>query len=125
MSDEPVVTLFSHGLLSKWGFNDGDAPDHWLDWCDNQGIDYNALPGWRSSILPRLVEEYLLPAIEQDVKVTKIETNHNPVRAATVDGVDVSDAWYDPDARITLTPERVTIPMTEIAKVAAEIQASG
>jgi hypothetical protein len=43
--DEPKLVLWSDGLLSKWGFGDGDEPDAWLDWCDEQGIDYNAR-GW-------------------------------------------------------------------------------
>ena len=125
MSADACVTLFSSGLLSKWGFNDGDAPDEWLDWCDERGIDYNALPGWRSSILPRLVREFLLPVIEQDVKVVGIGTNHNPVRAETVDGQDVTGYWYKSrEEGPALTPGYVTVPMAEVAKLAEGLVAS-
>jgi hypothetical protein len=70
MTDEPVLTLFSSCLLSKFGFGDGDQPDHWLDWCDEQGIDYSAWDwGWRP-VLRRLVREHLVPKLDQRVEGT-------------------------------------------------------
>ncbi|WP_189111640.1 hypothetical protein [Streptomyces camponoticapitis] len=58
---EPTITLFSYDLLSKWGFNDGDDPDVWLDWCDAQGIDHNRI----EYPLVRLVRDHLVPAIDR------------------------------------------------------------
>ena len=114
---EPCVILFSDGLLSKWGFGDGDAPDHFLDYCDEHDIPY---PPWRP-LLKRIVREYLLPALDQAVEVVTIGTNHNPVRAATVDGRDVQGEWYDDGAdRTRLTPESVSVPFSAIFAMTGE-----
>lgn len=118
---EPGITLYSDGLLSKWGFDDGDAPDGWLDWCADQGIDWRTHRSWRDGTLPELVRRFLLPKIEQQIEVVNISTAHNPIRAETVDGQDVSDLWYEPDAELpALTPESVTVPMAEVLKIAQE-----
>lgn len=122
-SDEQrqVLTLVSEDLLSKWGFNDGDLPDWIWDVCDEQRIDHDAFE-WHD-VLWALANEHLSPALGQHVHLVRIETNHNPVRASTVDGVDVEEQWMkDPITR--LTPESVTIPVDSvletIRKVAAE-----
>ena len=115
------VYLFSSSLLSKWGFNDGDAPCEWLDWIDEQGIDWGTVSHWRDGILPMLVRRYLLPKIEQDVTLVDISTNHNPIRAETVNGVDVTDWWYDTSGNEPkLTPEYVEVPMDEILQIDRE-----
>ncbi len=120
MTDEPVLTLFSSCLLSKAGFNDGDEPDFWLDWCDEQGIDYNAR-GWDwHATLRRLVREHLAPKIDQRVVLYDIETIHNPIRAESVEGVEVDDRGDNPS--ITLTPESVDVPFSEVLRVAREVE---
>lgn len=112
------VRLFSDGLLSKWGFGDGDAPGAFYEYFDDQGIDWREVPGWRS-LLPGLVRRYLLPVLDQQVEVVEVGTIHNPVRAVRVDGVDVSDCWHKRDHGIRLTPEYVDIPMADVAALAA------
>lgn len=117
--DEPKLVLWSDCLLSKWGFNDGDEPDFWLDWCDEQGVDYNAR-GWNwQTTLRRLVRDHLAPKLDQHVELVDIETNHNPIRAETVDGVEVD--WYA-DQPIALTPDHVAIPFSEVLRVAREAE---
>ncbi|MET9517024.1 hypothetical protein [Streptomyces sp. NPDC002994] len=111
---ERHVTLFSDDLLSKWGFNDGEDPETWLDYCDEHGIDYNEV----DFPLVKLVQRYLIPVIEQTVTVAVIETCHNPIRVDTVDGVDVTEAWFGRAPSPTLTPESVDVPMTEVARLA-------
>ncbi|MFM9652768.1 hypothetical protein [Streptomyces galilaeus] len=111
---EPGLFLFSRCLLSKWGFNDGDAPDQWFDYCEANGIDYNEA----DFPLVALVRAYLLPTIEQAVTVVEIETIHNPIRVDTVDGVDVTNVWFGRAPEPTLTPEYVEVPMDEVAKLA-------
>jgi hypothetical protein len=119
MTDEPKLLLYSECLLSKWGFNDGDEPDFWLDWCDEQGLDYNAR-GWDwHATLRRLVREHLAPKLEQRVELVDIETIHNPIRVETVDGVEVD--WYA-DRPIALTPDHVEIPFSEVLRVVREVQ---
>lgn len=118
MSNESVLYLHSSGLLSKWGFNDGAAPDDVLDYCEERGLltdahGYYQPVSWRP-ILEQLVRRYLLPTLDQHVTVVHIETTHNPIRAETVDGVNVDDCWHDGGGP-ELTPESVTIPMAEVA----------
>jgi len=118
----PALLLASKGLLSKWGFNDGDAPGDWLDWCEERGIDWLALPSWREEILPALVCRFLVPVLDQDVTLAFIGTNHNPVRAGTVDGVDTEDRWYDAhDRGPVLTPEWVEVTMEQVLGVTRRV----
>jgi hypothetical protein len=111
-----MLLLFSESLLSKWGFSDGDVPYDYLDWCDATGTDYPAGGAWRA-MLVKLVRERLVPALEQDVETYVMETNHNPIRARSVDGEDVTDLHYDPlpPDGPHLTPECIAVPFTEIA----------
>lgn len=119
MTDEPVLALFSECLLSKYGFNDGDEPDAWLDWCDERGIDYNA---WHwHPVLRRLVREHLVPKLDQAVEVYDIETCHNPIRARMIDGVDVDGK--PPQYAPKLTPEFVDVPYSEVLRIAREVAA--
>ncbi|MFD9192978.1 hypothetical protein ACFWCA_32790 [Streptomyces phaeochromogenes] len=111
---EPTLTLHSDGLLSKFGFNDGDDPEAWLEYCETNGIDYNEV----DFPLVQLVRQYLLPVLDQRVTVYEIETNHNPIRAQTVDGVEVHGQDTVNGEPIELTPEQVTIPMSEVARLA-------
>lgn len=111
----PTLTLYSDGLLSKWGFNDGDKPDDLLDYCDAHGLDYPV--GWRR-LLYQLVTERLVPVLDQKVTIIYIVTNHNPVRALTVDGVDVRESWYASEDRMTLTPPSVEVPMADVMALA-------
>lgn len=115
--DEPCITLVSSGLLSKWGNGDGEAPDEWLDYCDNHGIDYNTL----DYPLVELVRRYLLPKLAEhhDIETYVIETIHNPVRAARVDGVEIDP--LDTNDEVELSPRWVAVPMAEVARIAREI----
>ena len=120
-TDEPTLWLWSGDLLSKYGFNDGDEPDTWLDWCDEQGIDYNA-PNWDwHGTLRRLVREHLLPKLDQHVEVYDIDTIHNPIRARTVDRAEIDDRADHPDG--TLTPESVEVSYSEVLRIAREVSA--
>jgi hypothetical protein len=108
---EPVMRLWSNDLLSMWGFNDGDTPDFWYFRCAGQyGIEPATKFPW-----VQIVRCFLLPALDQDVTVTELWT-HNPIRAATVGGVDVAGLW-DEDSRPVLTPEYVDVPVADIAAV--------
>jgi hypothetical protein len=123
----PSIQLFSDGLLSKWGFNDGDAPDEWLDWCDDHGIDHSALPSWRDYILPALVRRFLVTALTQDVQLVSISTIHNPIRAETVDGINVEEWWRKSAGAGApqLTPEYVAVTLGQILEVAKQVSSAG
>lgn len=111
---EPHLTLFSASLLSKWGFNDGDDPEDWLDYCEAHGVDYNAL----DFPLVALVRRYLLPRIQQPITVVEIETSHNPIRAETVDGQDMTEVWHNRAPEPELTPQAVDVPMADVLQLA-------
>jgi hypothetical protein len=120
IADERRLTLFSAGLLSKWGFNDGDEPDDVADWLETDGISYGDI-SWHP-VLRRLVREHLLPALEQTVVVYDIETIHNPIRAESVDGIRVDD-YYQTGIRgetLTLTPEYIEVPYALVLAAARE-----
>lgn len=124
--DEPTearLTLVSAGLLSKWGFNDGDAPDEYFDWLEAQGREY-APVSWKPVIFA-LVDRFVVPALDQQVTIVRIETAHNPVRAQTIDGQDAERYWYGDyrDEEPQLTPETIDIPMTEVDRLVTELAA--
>jgi hypothetical protein len=66
------LTLFSAGLLSKWGFNDGDEPDAWLDWAEER-LTRDELHeyDWHD-VLRHLVRTRLVPALDQRVEVIEM-----------------------------------------------------
>ncbi|MEU4537457.1 hypothetical protein AB0G15_21600 [Streptosporangium sp. NPDC023825] len=111
MSEGPVLRLFSDGLLSKWGFDDGDVPDVVWDFHEERGLPQP--DGWHE-VLRRLVEERLLPVLDQRVEVTFVWTSHNPVRALTVDGVDVTGQWYGDEEPVVLSPAWVEVAVADV-----------
>jgi hypothetical protein len=130
MADQ--LRLFPQGLLSKWGFDDGDPFDEVAEWFHNQhgeprmghcdcpnfdlGVDDRAL-------LVEVVKRFVLPVLDQRVEVEVIETIHNPIRACSVDGAPIPDAVHYgqlPDP-VTLTPDVVEVPYSTVVEVAAEL----
>lgn len=117
-----ALRLPSACLLSKHGFNDGDVPDALLDVLDERGLPYP--DGWHEA-LRVLVREHLLPVLDQRVEVVDVETNHNPIRAWTVDGVEVKDRWTAMFDAVRLTPEWVEVPVDRVIEVIQGIESSG
>lgn len=118
MSD---LVLRSDGLLSKWGFNDGDEPEWLIDVFDERGIDWIEID-WHE-VLWRLVNEYLLPVLDQRVELERIQTNHNPVRASTVNGSNVEELWTS-KSTTCLTPESVTVPLDRVLDVIEQVNSA-
>ncbi len=125
-----TLTLSTSSLLSKWGFNDGSPFEDVEEWFhDSHGAPpmghcncgFSDLGVDDAALLRALVERFVLPALDQRVEIIEVETSHNPVRASKVDGVDVEDCWYDPHARVTLTPETVEVPYETVIEVAARL----
>lgn len=113
---EPVLTLFTAGLFSKWGFGDGDMPADFIDWCEARGVDYEAeirLWSWHQTLIG-LVRDKLLPALDVQVETVEIGTNHNPIRASKVNGEDVEDRWYAEWSDYGVKPESVSVPYPEV-----------
>ncbi len=102
------------GLLSKWGFSDGDLLDDLLWDHDIRGADNQA-------VLATIVEQYVVPALDQEVETERIGTLHNPIRAVTVDGEEWGDRVYQPFiADGVLTPEYVEVPDDVILDLARD-----
>lgn len=103
------LVLRADDLCSKWGFNDGDEPEWLWDYCQEHGLDWSALD-WRI-VLRRLVGAYLLPALSKHHKleVYELDTHHNPIRAARIDGHDIDDC-AGRRAAPPLTPAEVRVP---------------
>jgi hypothetical protein len=95
--NEPTARLSVRSLCSKWGFGDGDAlfvdlSDYW----DAVGREYDYAAFDEEALLRLVVRRHLVPAIEaagHTVEVVDVETIHNPIRAHTIDGVEVD--WYE------------------------------
>lgn len=84
------------------------------DWLDEHAPDLDYAAVNDKAVLVRLARERLVPALDQHVEVVEIETSHNPIRATTVDGVDVEPCWYGDAPSPTLTPECVMVPMADV-----------
>jgi hypothetical protein len=110
------------GLLSKWGFGDGDmledVLDEWLDgkWPD-EDFAADAL-GFEHRVLVRVVREHVLPHVTTPVEVYELGTIHNPIRAKTVNGGPWDDYTTDVDG--WLEPEYVDVPLSEVLSIAAD-----
>lgn len=111
---EPTTTLFSSGLLSKWGFNDGDPPPEWDDYLEEQGHDREAF----EFPLVALVLTYLIPEVSRHhtVEVCEIDTHHNPIRVERVDGVEIDPTVLNDG--IVLHPEWVEVPLSAALTIA-------
>ena len=118
--DPPTLRLSASGLLSKWGFNDGDEPEAFMDYWDEIGVPYWDTD-WRKA-LRILVRRHLLPELERHhrIVVYDIETSHNPIRAEMLDGVEVDD---HADVKMTLTPEFVEIPYEAVMEAVRQSSA--
>lgn len=121
-NDGSSLRLYSGGLLSKWGFNDGDKPEAVYDYCETHGVSYLGLD-WHATLV-KVVRLYLLPALDQSVEVYEIETIHNPIRARTVNG---EKCWSEADINpsVVLTPEYVEVPIARIIDLAVWREADG
>jgi hypothetical protein len=117
-----ALRLSSECLLSKYGFNDGDEPDELLDALDQRDLPHP--DNWHAA-LRVLVREHLLPVLDQRVELVNVETNHNPIRAITVDGVDAHRQWRAEDLGIRLTPEWVDVPLDRVIEVIRAVDQEG
>lgn len=114
MTDE--LALRSMCLFSKYGFNDGDVPDTFLDYCDDHQLEYPATgeSGWHL-LLVDLVDQLLVPLLPAPVEAYRIGTIHNPIRARTVNGQAVDWSAGDAEAAHTFAEVTVYVPFRAIA----------
>lgn len=124
-----TIAFATGGLLSKWGFGDGDCLDDFLDdngfgdvWSQERGKIPDEAFGFDHRVLIRVVEAYVLPAVREhhDIEIFRVHTIHNPIRASKLDGEDVDNYgdWQD------LTPPSVEVPAEAILAIAREERGS-
>ena len=108
---QPLV-LYGHGLLSKWGFGDGDVL--W-DWWYNQADEPPPNHPDHHKVLTHLVETHLLPVIRDAGHAFEVEyvaTTHNPIRLRSLDGHRVRQ--LEPLVETTLDRYEVRLSPEEV-----------
>lgn len=110
------LVLHPTGLLSKWGFADGDTVGDQIvaanDWDRFQelmsDVDEHA-------VLVDLVRRFVLPACSAHIETVRLNTIHNPIRASAVNGRSVD--WYNHDPSLVAemdAPDTVVIPWADV-----------
>ncbi len=98
-----VVEFYPEGLLHKFGFGDGDMLYELIEEHD-LGVDHQDL-------LIAVVEQLVVPRLDQTVETYTLVSLHNPIRARTIDG---EEATLDS----MLTPQVVEVPIVDILRLA-------
>lgn len=112
-----TLTLHAEDLASKWGFNDGDIPDHIWDALELEADErLDEIAAHWHDVLRRLVRKHLVPLLPEGVRVYDIETIHNPIR---------TDHWGKPSDEGTFesAPDiEVTVTINDILTAAEETE---
>lgn len=114
MNNSGGMIFHTDDLLSKWGFGDGDALEYFFG--DDAEISEMLSEIDEHEALTKIVKEFVIPHISQTLTIEVLPTNHNPVRASTVDGVRV-DYRAGPNQTIKLTPEKIAVPVSDVIGV--------
>lgn len=112
-----IIRFESECLVSKWGFGDGDMFD---DFLFDHGFDIKIF----KTVLAEVVIRHVIPALDQkEIELINVEdwnwTNHNPIRARRVNGIEVDDYGKRPNP--TLTPEFIDVEEEAILVIAREV----
>ena len=115
------LRLDSESLFDKYGFHDGDVPDDFEQWRARQGlepVDWMLGGDWHG-ILDELVRTRLLPVLSRDVEVVTGTTDHNPVRALSVDEIPAEEfiERLRDGLEADLRPESVDVPYRDVEEV--------
>jgi hypothetical protein len=114
---EPGVTFVTDGLLSKWGFDDGDLLMSFMNANGFSVGDYI-----HGDLLVAAVRRFVLPRLEQRVEV--VSSLHNPIRATSVDGAAIDP--YRPEAcPVRLRPAEVQVSREDLIALAEEVFGTG
>lgn len=118
---EGNVSISSHELFSKWGFNNGSFDD----FLDPVMLDDDTNTStMETSFHVAMVKKYLMPAINTPITVREMSTSHNPIRITSVDGhdLDTDSVWRDLEFRPenVLDETEVNIPIRTYLEEAIE-----
>lgn len=107
---DEVIEFYPFDLLHKFGFGDGDMLEELME---EHHLDVD-----RSDLLATVVEQLVVPRLDQQVETYRIVSWHNPIRASTVDGEPA-----DVDAE--LTPETLAVRVRDILAIARTLPPRG
>lgn len=106
-----MVKFYTCGLLSKWGFLDGEL----LSDATDEVYSYD--PETEKRALVAVVKHFVIPKIENAIELVEITTIHNPIRAVRVDGVNVNALWFSDlsdEQHSMIRPTCVEVPLHDI-----------
>lgn len=95
---EEFFSVDTDNLLRKHGFGDGEffipvrgsVLGNWLEFPDS--INTGRLGVYISdTLLITFVKTFIIPVIEDSIEITLIQTQHNPIRVRSINGVAVQD----------------------------------
>ncbi|KQO98585.1 hypothetical protein [Leifsonia sp. Leaf264] len=104
---ETVAVLNSDDLFTPFGFHRGNIITDTFA-AEFTGDDLDIIEGQTHAVLYRAVCNLLLPEVRKaghDIDVIWADTDNNPVRATTVDGVYLSRQDAKPDALPSVSVE--------------------
>jgi hypothetical protein len=114
--DEDAIVFDTDHLLTKWGFADGLLLEHFLLENGFGHMDQETDEWYEFSrrVLCEVVERFVLPEIENDIKPYRVSSSHNPIRLYEVDGCHMSDIV---DSSI-LRPREVQVSKSTVLETA-------
>lgn len=74
------------------------------------------------ALLVGVLHHYVIPVLDQSVQTLQIPTGHNPLRAASVDGVSVRWTTAEHGNGPPLTPATVTVTMEQVLAAAKRLR---
>ena len=104
------MRFYLDGLLSKWGFCDGDILE---DLVFDNNIDCD-----EHELLIKVIKGKVIPEVKDNIVLYTIGTNHNPIRATEVNGVTVN--WYGKN-NIEFSQEFVDVDDKDIIDIARQV----
>lgn len=119
MTPPRFISFETDHLLGKWGFADGELLSSFLRNNGFDGIDPESEEWYQfcRRVLCEVVELYVLPEIENEIKPYRLSSPHNPIRVYEVDGVHQSD-WED---KPILRPLSVEVPVESVLEWASAL----
>jgi hypothetical protein len=119
------MTFHTNGLCSKWGFQDGEMLDEFLEAAGFSNFstlddDGEEQISFFHEVLITVVRDYVVPRLDQQVEVWELCGIHNPVVVRSVNGIPVD--WRG-SAEVRLTPETVEVADAIVLEIASRIQA--
>ncbi len=124
-AQEGHLILDADGLLSKWGYCDGDIVIEWWDEQFDGEIPQDLLDHVdHHAVLSDLVRTHLVPVIIEaghTIEVYDIQSIHNPIRARILDGVEVEPSLAN---RQIFPPLSVMLPPALVWAAVERIRAA-